>query len=42
MDKLRGMLFEIYGNDLPANSLIQVDQLFFEDIKIEVEAMIAI
>jgi 2-iminobutanoate/2-iminopropanoate deaminase len=42
MDKLREALFEIYGDNLPASSLIQVAQLFSKDIKIEIEALLAI
>lgn len=39
---LRTTLFELYGNALPASALIKVDALFSEDLKIEVEATIAL
>ncbi|MEH6446382.1 MAG: RidA family protein [Oceanospirillaceae bacterium] len=39
---LRSTLFEVYGKYLPASSLIKVDALFSEDLKIEIEAIIAL
>ena len=39
---LRHALFDIYGQNLPASSLVQVAGLFAEDLKIEVEAIIAV
>jgi 2-iminobutanoate/2-iminopropanoate deaminase len=42
MDVLRKTLFNIYGDSLPASSLIHVAGLFSEDLKIEVEAIIAV
>lgn len=42
MSLLRETLFEIYGNDLPASSLVAVDSLFCEDLSLEVEAIIAL
>ncbi len=42
MHELRNMLYEIYGKHLPASSLIQVNGLFSSDLKIEVEAIIAL
>jgi len=42
MELLRQTLFEIYGDHIPASALIKVDQLFSPDLKIEIEAMIAI
>ncbi len=40
--ELREALFEIYGTHLPASSLIQVAALFADDLKIEIEAIIAL
>jgi 2-iminobutanoate/2-iminopropanoate deaminase len=42
MDTLRTTLFELYGNYIPASSLIKVDALFSADLKIEVEAIIGL
>jgi 2-iminobutanoate/2-iminopropanoate deaminase len=42
MDLLRATLFELYGSDIPASSLIKVDALFSADLKIEIEAIIAL
>jgi 2-iminobutanoate/2-iminopropanoate deaminase len=42
VDKLRGVLFSYYKNNLPASSLIQVKSLFAPDLKIEVEAVVAL
>ena len=42
ISELRTMLFEIYGDNIPASSLIQVDGLFSDDLKIEIEAIIAL
>jgi 2-iminobutanoate/2-iminopropanoate deaminase len=40
IDSLRATLFDLYGLDLPASSLIKIDALFSEDLKIEIEAII--
>jgi 2-iminobutanoate/2-iminopropanoate deaminase len=42
IDSLRAILFDLYGLDLPASSLIKVDALFSEDLKIEIEAIISL
>jgi len=42
MNELRQTLFEIYGKNLPASSLIHVAGLFDDDLKIEIEAIIAL
>ena len=42
MSLLRETLFEIYGDHLPASSLVAVDSLFCKDLSIEVEAIIAL
>jgi len=42
IDKLRDYLFEFYGENLPASSLIKIDSLFSPDLLIEVEAILAI
>lgn len=42
MESLRTTLFELYDNDIPASSLIKVDALFSEDLKIEIEAIIGL
>ena len=42
MNELRNTLFDIYGGNLPASSLIKIAGLFSEDLKIEVEAIVAI
>ena len=42
IESLRTTLFELYGNHIPASSLIKVDALFSEDLKIEIEAVIAL
>ena len=42
MESLRHTLFDIYGQNLPASSLVQVIGLFSEDLKIEIEAIIAV
>lgn len=39
---LRQTLFNIYGDHLPASSLIKVDALFCDDLKIEVEAILGL
>lgn len=40
--QLRNVLFSIYENNLPASSLIQVNSLFAPELKIEVEAIVAL
>jgi 2-iminobutanoate/2-iminopropanoate deaminase len=42
LEALRKALFDIYGQNLPASSLILVSGLFAEDLKIEIEAIIAV
>jgi len=42
MESLRATLFELYGKHIPASSLVKVDALFSEDLKIEIEAIIAL
>jgi len=42
MNELRSVLFEIYGENIPASSLIQISGLFSPDLKIEIEAIIAV
>ncbi|MEM9162256.1 MAG: RidA family protein [Cyanobacteria bacterium P01_F01_bin.4] len=42
IDKFRDVLFSVYGNHLPASSLIQIKSLFASDLKIEVEAIAAL
>lgn len=42
MNELRQTLFSIYGKSLPASSLIHVAGLFDDDLKIEIEAIIAV
>lgn len=42
MDQLREALFEIYGQNIPASSLVHVVGLFSPDLKIEVEAIIGL
>lgn len=42
MDSLRTTLFDLYGSDIPASSLIKVDALFSSDLKIEIEAIIGL
>ncbi len=39
---LRQTLLKIYGDHLPASSLIKVDALFCDDLKIEVEAILGL
>ncbi len=42
ISELRTTLFEIYKEDLPASSLVKIESLFHPDLKIEIEAIIAI
>jgi len=42
MEALRDTLFDIYSQHLPASSLVQVTRLFSDDLKIEIEAIIAV
>jgi len=41
-DQLRNVLFSSYENNLPASSLIQVNSLFAPELRIEVEAIVAL
>lgn len=42
IDQLREVLFTRYKTHLPASSLVQVKRLFSPDLKIEVEAIVAV
>jgi len=42
LGRLREVVFRYYQADLPASSLVQVKGLFLPDLKIEVEAIIAL
>lgn len=42
VEPLRAILFKHYGSALPASSLVQVSRLFSSDLKMEVEAVIAV
>lgn len=42
VSELRGVLFEVYGNNLPASSLVQVAALFSPLVNIEIEAILAV
>lgn len=42
VDALREVLFRRYGTHLPASSLIKIDALFAPELKIEVEAVLAV
>ena len=42
MHKLRDTLFEIYRENLPASTLVEVNALFLPEIKIEVSAVLAV
>jgi len=42
MKELRQVLFDIYQDNIPASSLIKINGLFSNDLKIEVEAIIAL
>lgn len=40
--ELRETLFHLYGENLPASSLVQVTALFSPDVSIEIEAVLAV
>ena len=42
VDKIRSVLLSSYENNLPASSLVQVKSLFAPELKIEVEAIVAL
>lgn len=42
VDALRETLFRVYGPNLPASSLVRVAGLFAPDLRIEVEAVLAV
>ena len=42
INDLRAVLFKHYGEHLPASSLVQISQLFSPDLKVEIEAIIAL
>ncbi|KKJ78295.1 endoribonuclease L-PSP [Kiloniella litopenaei] len=42
MDALRATLAEIYGEHIPASSLIKIEALFAPELKIEIEAIFAL
>ncbi|MFK3698494.1 RidA family protein, partial [Serratia bockelmannii] len=39
IDALRRVLYQNYGDHLPASSLVEVSRLFSPDLKIEIEAI---
>lgn len=39
IDELREVLFQNYGDHLPASSLVEVSRLFSTDLRIEIEAI---
>lgn len=40
--ELRQSLFEVYGDHIPASSLVRVESLFSSEVDIEIEAIIAL
>ncbi|MBK4783055.1 MAG: RidA family protein [Pantoea sp. Pent] len=42
INALRDVLYRHYGEHLPASSLVQISQRFCPDLKIEIEAIIAL
>ncbi|CAK9884620.1 MAG: 2-iminobutanoate/2-iminopropanoate deaminase [Candidatus Erwinia impunctatus] len=42
INALRAVLFKHYGDHLPASSLVEIRQLFSPELKIEIEAIIAL
>jgi len=42
IDALRKVLFRYYGDHLPASSLVEVSRLFSPELKIEIEAILAL
>lgn len=42
VEQLRNVLFSYYENNFPASSLVQVKSLFAPEVKIEVEAIVAL
>jgi 2-iminobutanoate/2-iminopropanoate deaminase len=42
IEKLRDTLFLVYGKNIPASSLVHVAGLFSSNLKIEIEAIIAL
>ncbi len=42
INELRHALFDIYGKNLPASSLIHIAGLFDKELKIEIEAIISV
>jgi 2-iminobutanoate/2-iminopropanoate deaminase len=42
IDALRQVLYHHYGEHLPASSLVEVSRLFAADLKIEIEAVLAL
>ena len=42
IDALRQVLYRHYGEHLPASSLVEVSRLFSADLKIEIEAVLAL
>ncbi|OQP36067.1 hypothetical protein B2J69_00395 [Pantoea latae] len=42
IDALRQVLFRYYGDHLPACSLVEVSRLFSPDLRIEIEAVMAL
>jgi 2-iminobutanoate/2-iminopropanoate deaminase len=42
IEQLRETLFNVYAKHIPASSLIEINSLFCKDLKIEIEAIIAL
>ncbi|MGF1741924.1 RidA family protein [Vibrio profundum] len=42
IENLRGQLFDFYEGALPASSLVEVSNLFHPDLKVEIEAIVAL
>lgn len=42
MAELRQALFDVYGEHIPASSLVHVESLFSSDVDIEIEAIIGL
>ena len=42
LDELRQSLFDVYGDHIPASSLVRVESLFSSEVDIEIEAIVAL
>ncbi|WP_425298446.1 hypothetical protein [Pseudovibrio ascidiaceicola] len=42
LGELRSVLVDLYGDHLPASSLVEVQKLFHPDLKIEIEATLTL